>query len=198
MRFCVRLCRSGPPVCLNPAAKVASRRGRFSPGGDSRSRRPAGARAWASGGALAGPRVESGGKAGACSCRGLARLLPHDAPGPGLDPGPGGSVESCGRPGGPARLGHRRRQIAGRARCKSLRIAWLDEVWLAGAELAVQELIAVGDFWGRLAAGLAEAPRRARREAPETPEARRGARPRLNSRGANLGSCQEYSVKCWH
>ena len=27
-----------------------------------------------------------------------------------------GSVESCGRPGGPARLGHRRRQTAGRTR----------------------------------------------------------------------------------
>ena len=32
--------------------------------------------------------------------------------------------------------------------------------------------------------GLAEAPRRPRREAPETAEARRGARPLLNRRGA--------------
>ena len=33
--------------------------------------------------------------------------------------------------------------------------------------------------------GLAEAPRRPRREAPETAEARRGARPHLNRRGVN-------------
>ena len=38
--------------------------------------------------------------------------------------------------------------------------------------------------------GLAEAPRRPRREAPETPEARRGARPLLNCRGANFGNHQ--------
>ena len=42
-------------------------------------------------------------------------------------------------------------------------------------------------------AGLAESPRRARREAPKTPEARGGARPRFNSRGANLGGCLWYS-----
>ena len=36
-------------------------------------------------------------------------------------------------------------------------------------------------------AGLAEAPRRPRREAPETAEARRGARPLLNRRGAKYG-----------
>ena len=89
MRLSVRLCRSRPPLCLNAAAKVTARRGRFSLGGDSRSRRPAAARARASGDALAGPRVESGGEAGACSCRGLARMLPHNAPGPGQDPGSG-------------------------------------------------------------------------------------------------------------
>ena len=40
------------------------------------------------------------------------------------------------------------------------------------------------------AAGLAEAPRRPRREAPETAEARRGARPLLNRRGA------KYEIYC--
>ena len=40
------------------------------------------------------------------------------------------------------------------------------------------------------AAGLAEAPRRPRREAPETAEARRGARPLLNRRGA------KYEIHC--
>ena len=39
-------------------------------------------------------------------------------------------------------------------------------------------------------AGLAEAPRRPRREAPETAEARRGARPLLNRRGA------KYEIHC--
>ena len=42
----------------------------------------------------------------------------------------------------------------------------------------------------RLPAGLAEAPRRPRREAPETAEARRGARPLLNRRGA------KYEIHC--
>ena len=40
-----------------------------------------------------------------------------------------------------------------------------------------------------LRAGLAEAPRRPRREAPETAEACRGARPLINCRGANFGIC---------
>ena len=39
-------------------------------------------------------------------------------------------------------------------------------------------------------AGLAEAPRRPRREAPETAEARRGARPLLNRRGV------KYEIHC--
>ena len=46
---------------------------------------------------------------------------------------------------------------------------------------------------GRLPPGLAEAPRRPRREAPETAEARRGARPLLNCRGAKFGNHQLYS-----
>ena len=42
----------------------------------------------------------------------------------------------------------------------------------------------------KFSAGLAEAPRRPRREAPETAEARRGARPILNCRGA------KYEIHC--
>ena len=41
-----------------------------------------------------------------------------------------------------------------------------------------------------LSPGLAEAPRRPRREAPETAEARRGARPLLNRRGV------KYEIHC--
>ena len=42
---------------------------------------------------------------------------------------------------------------------------------------------------GASTAGLAEASRRPRREAPETAEACRGARPLINCRGANFGIC---------
>ena len=56
---------------------------------------------------------------------------------------------------------------------------------------ASADSMAIMNFGTGGARGLAESPRRPRREAPKTPEARGGARPRLNSRGANLGPIQE-------
>ena len=58
----------------------------------------------------------------------------------------------------------------------------------------VHEQEFISELTGPPGPGLAESPRRPRREAPKTLEARRGARPHLNCRGANLGSCLQYTV----
>ena len=52
------------------------------------------------------------------------------------------------------------------------------------------EFASASELLKLLRSGLAEAPRRPRREAPETAEARRGARPLLNRRGA------KYEIRC--